>query len=185
MVSALDLAAELLRHGLLAVADAEDRHARLIDGGGSERRVPVEYRGGPAGEDHALRPHRPERLVRLLERHDFAIDFFFAHPPRDELGHLRPEIDDENLVVAGEPIDIGAAHEGGIEDGHPDLMCGAPCVRSRPVFPAGKPAASSPRPCNPPRPLPTPAQVTSAFQLLVALAVIAAAFLDPFQTAVG
>src|SRR5215469_16581504 len=30
-----------------------------------------------------------------------------------------------------------------------------------------------------------PAQVTSAFQLLVAFAVIAAAFLDPFQTAVG
>src|SRR5262249_4796194 len=30
-----------------------------------------------------------------------------------------------------------------------------------------------------------PDQVTSAFQLLVALAVVAAAFLDPFQTAVG
>src|SRR5262249_19585316 len=69
---------------------------------------------------------------------DFAIDLFFAHPSRDELGHLRAEIDDENLVVAGEPIDIGAAHEGGIEDGHPHPMCGAPGVRSRPVFPAGK-----------------------------------------------
>jgi len=48
------------------------------------------------------------------------------------------------FVVAGEPIGIGAAHEGGIEDGHPDLMCGARRVRSRPVFPPGK---ASREPC--------------------------------------
>src|SRR5262249_18180666 len=81
-------------------------------------------------------------LVRPLERHDFAIDFFFTHASRDELGHLRTEIDDENFVVAGEPIGIGAAHEGGIEDGHPDLMCGARPVRSRPVFAPEKLAVS-------------------------------------------
>src|SRR5262249_29168206 len=113
-----------------------------------------EHRSRAAGEDHALRPHRPEGLVRLLERHDFAIDLFFAHPPRDELGHLGAQIDDENLVVAGEPIGIGVAHEGGIEDGHPDLMCEAGRVRSRPVFLGGKtrrdrsPSSSTP----PPRP---------------------------------
>src|SRR5262249_59745472 len=105
---------------------------------------------------------------------------------RDELGHLRTQIDDQNLVVAGEPIGIGAAHEGRIEDGHPDLMCGAPRVRSRPLFPPAKPGmirplwSASRRPCNS-----AAKRGTSAFQLLVALAVIAAAFLDPFQTAVG
>src|SRR5262245_56992569 len=145
MVPALDLAAELLRHRLLAVADAEDRHARRIDGGRNERRVSVEHRGWTAGEDHAYRPHRFEDLVRLLERHDFAIDFFFAHSSRDELGHLRTEIDDENLVVAGEPIGIGAAHQGGIEDGHPDLMCWARPVPSMPVFRARKPAVTRAR----------------------------------------
>src|SRR5262245_7738980 len=163
MVPALDLAAELLRHRLFAVADAENRHTRRIDGGRSERRVPVEHRGWTAGEDHAFWPHRFEGLVRLLERHDFAIDLFFAHSSRDELGHLRTEIDDENLVVAGEPIGIGAAHEGGIEDGHPDLMCGARLVRSRPVFPPSKtsrdprPFVVKPpsRPLNSPRLLPT------------------------------
>src|SRR5262249_4847113 len=88
MVPALDLAAELLRHRLLAVADAENRHARLVDGGRSERRVVIEHRGWAAGEDHAFRPHRFEGLVRLRTRHDFAIDLFFAHSSRDELGHL-------------------------------------------------------------------------------------------------
>src|SRR5262245_20338622 len=172
MVPALDLAAELLRHRLLAVADAENRHARLVDGGRSERRVPVEHRGWAAGEDHAFRPHRLEGLVRLLKRHDFAIDLFFAHSSRDELGHLRTEIDDQNLVVAGEPIGIGAAHEGGIKDGHPDLMCGAPRVRSRPLFPPAKPAmirplsSSSRRPCNSPSPLPAAKRV--AFSLSAA-----------------
>src|SRR5262249_61156075 len=53
-------------------------------------------------------------------------------------GHLRTEIDDENPIVPGGPIGIGAAHKGGIEDGHPDLMCGARRVRSRPVFPPWK-----------------------------------------------
>ena len=76
---------------------------------------------GPAGQDHALRPHCPERLVRLLERHDLAIDLLLAHPPRDQLGHLRAEIDDEDLVVGGKPVRSDAAHEGGIEDGHLNL----------------------------------------------------------------
>src|SRR5260370_36036003 len=89
-------------------------------------------------------------------------------PPRSTLfpyttlfRSLRTEIDDENFVVAGEPIGIGAAHERGIEDGHPDLMCGAGRVRSRPVLPPGKgcrepcPFGVKPpsRPRHSPRPL--------------------------------
>ena len=49
VVPALDRAAELLRHRLLAVADAEDRHARRIDRGRRERRALLEHRGRPAG----------------------------------------------------------------------------------------------------------------------------------------
>ena len=47
----------------------------------------------------ALRLHLAQRRFGLLERHDLAIDTLLAHPPRDELGDLRAEIDDENLVV--------------------------------------------------------------------------------------
>ena len=35
----------------------------------------------------------------LLKRRDLAIDPLLAHPPGDQLGDLRAEIDDENLVV--------------------------------------------------------------------------------------
>ncbi len=99
MVAALDLAAELLRHGLLAVTNAEHRHAGLEDRVRRSGSVLVEHRGGPAGQDHALRPHLEEGLFRLLERHDLAIDLLLAHPPGDELGDLRAEIDDQNFVV--------------------------------------------------------------------------------------
>ena len=57
------------------------------------------HRFRPAGEDHAARLHGVEGFGGLLERHDLAIDPLLAHAPRDQLGHLRAEIDDENLVV--------------------------------------------------------------------------------------
>ena len=99
VMAGLDLAAELLRHGLLAVTDAEHRHAGLIDRHRRQRRVPVEHRCRSPGQDNAFWLHLAERRFRLLKRHDFAIDLFLAHPPRDELGDLRAEVDDENLVV--------------------------------------------------------------------------------------
>ena len=42
MMAGFDLAAELVRHGLLAVADAEHRHAGLIDRHRRQRRILVE-----------------------------------------------------------------------------------------------------------------------------------------------
>jgi hypothetical protein len=70
MMTALDLAAELLRHGLLAVADAEQRHAGLIDRLWRQRCVFVEDGGGPAGKDHRLRLHLTEHLFGFLVRYD-------------------------------------------------------------------------------------------------------------------
>ena len=99
VMPALDLAAELLRHRLLAVADAEHRHAGVINRLWCKRRILVEHRGGPAGEDHAARLHRRERRRRVLERHDLGIDPLLADTPRDQLGHLGAEIDNENFVV--------------------------------------------------------------------------------------
>ena len=104
VVAALDPAAELLRHGLLAVADAEHRDARLIDRFRRERRVTIEHRGRSARQDHAFRPHRRERAFGLLERHDLGINPLLAHAPRDQLRHLGAEIDDEDLVVHGAPL---------------------------------------------------------------------------------
>ena len=101
MMAALDLAAELLRHRLLAVADAKDRNAGLVERRRRQRRAFLVHRRRPAGQDHRLRPHLAKRAFGLLERHDFRIHALLAHAPRDELGHLRAEIDDQNFVVAG------------------------------------------------------------------------------------
>src|SRR5262249_9092190 len=132
MVPAFHRAAQLLRHGLLAVADAEDRHARRIDRLRRKRRALLKHRGRPPGQDHALRSQPREGLAGLLKRHNFAINFLFTDAPGNKLSDLRAQIDDENLIVPSEPVSIGIAREGGIEKAHFETMCEARAIGSRP-----------------------------------------------------
>jgi len=104
MMATLDLAAELLRHRLLAVTDAEQRHTGVVYRLRREWRVLVENRGRAAGKDHRLGVHFAEGFFGLLERHDLAIDLLLPNPARDELGNLGAEIDDQNLVVHGRRV---------------------------------------------------------------------------------
>ncbi len=99
MVPALDMAAELMRHRHLAVADAEHGNAGIEDGLRRARRARFMHGLRPAGEDHRFRLHVAEGRFRLLERHDFRIDAHLAHPARDELGDLAAEIDNQNLFM--------------------------------------------------------------------------------------
>src|SRR5215469_12284907 len=69
----------------------------------------MEHRSRAAGKDHALGAHGSERGLRVLIGNDLAIDFLLAHPPGDELGHLRAEIDDEYLVVHGSVCSVCVA----------------------------------------------------------------------------
>ncbi len=52
-----------------------------------------------AGKDHALRPEAAHKVVADVVRMDLAIDLGLAHPPRDQLRVLRPEIQDEDALV--------------------------------------------------------------------------------------
>ena len=99
VMAALDRAAELRRHRHLAVADAEHRHAGVEDRLRRARRAGLVNRRGAAGEDDAARLHRGEGGGGFVEGDDLAVDPLLAHAPGDELGDLRAEIDDENLVV--------------------------------------------------------------------------------------
>ena len=99
MMPALDRAAELRRHGHLAVADAEHRHARVEDLLRRARGARLVHGFRPAREDDAVRLHRVEGFFGFLERHDLGIDPLLADAPRDQLGDLGAEIDDQNLVV--------------------------------------------------------------------------------------
>ena len=102
VVAGLDLAAELLRHGLLAVADAQHRHVGGEDGGIGGGRLALDHRGRAAGQDDAARVELLDlRGVDGLEGMDLAVDAGFAHAPGDQLGDLGTEIDDQQTVAHG------------------------------------------------------------------------------------
>jgi len=96
IVAALDLAAELLRHRHLAVADAEHGNARVEHRLRRAGRTLFHHARRTAGEDDGLRFVRGERAFRFLEWDNLAIDARFAHTACDQLGHLRAEIDHED-----------------------------------------------------------------------------------------
>ena len=98
MIAALDPAAELGAHGLLAVADAEHRHAQGKHRFRRARGVLVGDRGRTAGQNHRLGAKGADAFLGDAERVDFTINTTLPHPPGDELGHLRPEIKNENAI---------------------------------------------------------------------------------------
>ena len=108
----------------------------------------VEHRGRTAGEDDRLSAaSRGKRGFGLLERHDLAIDLLLAHPPRDELGDLRAEIDDEDFVVRGDwaydAAVIGAGQERGVQSIMPN---GAARRQKTRRCRSGAASSASPRP---------------------------------------
>ena len=102
-VRGADPAPQLGAHGLLAVADAEDRHAAREHRPGRARREVVHRRRGSPGQDD--RPQvgagRRQRRFGAIERRDLAIDATFAHAPGDELRVLRTEIDHQDALGHG------------------------------------------------------------------------------------
>ena len=101
-VAALDVAAQHLHHDLLAVADAQHRHAQLEDYCWRAGRSVVDDRSRTTGQDHRLRGEVVQEGIRhQVERMDFAIDVQFTQAPRDQLRHLGAEVDDEEAVVLG------------------------------------------------------------------------------------
>ena len=100
-VPAFDLAAQRRHHGLLAVADAEHRHAGIEHRLRRSRRARLMHAGRAAGQDDGARRACGKRRFRLVVRHDLRIDARLAHAPRDQLRHLAAEIDDQHPVVLG------------------------------------------------------------------------------------
>src|SRR5215470_15814493 len=95
----LDLATELLGHGLHAVADAEDRHAEIPHRLPDARRPAVIDGSRTAREDDATRGELADESVGNVVRMELAVDVRLAHATRDQLGVLCAEIEDEDPVV--------------------------------------------------------------------------------------
>ncbi len=92
----LDRAAQLRRHRLHAVADAEHRHALRPHGVGRARRIALGHAVGPAREHDALRCEAPHEIVADVVRMNLAVDVRLAQPARDELRVLRAEIENQD-----------------------------------------------------------------------------------------
>ncbi len=78
-----DLAAQFGRHGLHAVANAEDGHAELEDRVRDARRVVEVHRLRSARQDHAGRPERSDGVVVHVPGMNFRVDAALAHAARD------------------------------------------------------------------------------------------------------
>jgi hypothetical protein len=105
MVRGLDLTAELGAERLLAIADAQNRHAEIEHGRGRARGIRGDHRGRAAGQDDGAWFEGADPRFVAVEGKDLAIDAAFAHPPRDQLRHLGAEIEDKHTVGhARDPI---------------------------------------------------------------------------------
>ena len=93
---AADFAAEVMGEELHAVADAEDGDAEVEQGRVELRGVRLVHARRPAGEDDALRVELPDAIGREIAADDLTEDVQLPHPPGDELGELRAEVEDED-----------------------------------------------------------------------------------------
>lgn len=91
-------AAQLARHGLHAVADAEYRHAGLEDGLGDPRAVVHRHGLRPAGEDKTGRTEIADRRLRGVPGVDLAVYPRLAHTAGDQLSVLGAEIENEDAM---------------------------------------------------------------------------------------
>ncbi len=96
---ALDAAAQLERHRLHPVTDAEHRDPELEQLRTQLGRALAVDRRRTAGEDQPARRAPLDLLERRVVRQQLGEHAALAHPPRDQLRVLAPEVEDENLVV--------------------------------------------------------------------------------------
>jgi hypothetical protein len=94
-----NLAPQLRRHGLHAVADAQDRYAQFEHGLRHARGFFLVNGTGPARQNDAFRLERADELVSHIVGVQFAIDAGFPDAPGDELGVLGTEVEDEYFFV--------------------------------------------------------------------------------------
>ncbi len=109
----LHRAAERGGHRLEAVADTEDRDARVEQLRIDLRRAVGVDAGGTAGEHDGGRVAARDVLDRGVVRDDLGVDLRLPHPSRDQLGVLGAVIDNENRPLAlaiGAPVACGTGH---------------------------------------------------------------------------
>ena len=109
-----DRAAERVRHQLHAVADAQHRDADVEHGRVALRRAGVGHALRTARQDDAGRTPRANLLGRCVRRPDLRVHRELAKPTRDELCVLRPEVENDDGLVAHRNDPPGACRRSGV-----------------------------------------------------------------------
>src|SRR5258705_9743398 len=97
--STLDAAAELSRHRLHAIADAEHRRAQRPGGLRCSGSVAFRNAARSAGKDDAARRECADEIVADVVRVDLAVDVQLSKPAGDQLRVLRTEVEDQNPAM--------------------------------------------------------------------------------------
>ena len=103
----LDVAAEVARHQLHAVTDAERRDAELEHVGVHLRRPLGVDRGRAAGEDQRERIARAHLGRRDAVADELRVDAGLAHAARDQLAVLAAEVEHEHRPLLGRRVGTG------------------------------------------------------------------------------
>ncbi|CRF28712.1 Uncharacterised protein [Mycobacterium tuberculosis] len=97
--SALHFALQLMSHHLHAVANAEDRHAELVNGRIYQRRLFPVHAGRTAREDDAFRLKLADFVNRGVIWQQLAVHAQIADPARDQLVILSSEVEHHNHFI--------------------------------------------------------------------------------------
>jgi hypothetical protein len=92
----LDRTAQLRRHGLHSVADAEHRDSRRPYACRCPRRFTVDDAVRASRKNDPRRRELADERLRYVERMDFTIHVQLAHAAGDELSVLRAEIENQD-----------------------------------------------------------------------------------------
>src|SRR5690606_26592007 len=123
LVRGLGRAAQLHRHGLHAIADAEYWQARIEHFLRRARRTPDRGRLRATGQGDALGRERGDLGRVVVPGPDLAVDADLADAAGDQLGVLRAEVEDEDLVA----MDVGHWVQLAV-DGAPGGRAACPCL---------------------------------------------------------
>src|SRR5205814_1047402 len=109
----------------------------LIDLGWRQRGRVLVHGGRAAREDDRRRSELGEARGADIVRQDLAIDPALPHPPRDELGHLAAEIEDEDFLchsrapsLSETPVSATLARRSQMATKNPSVPCFAGVSRS-------------------------------------------------------
>ena len=99
-VAAFNPAAQAMHHHLLAIANAQNRHAKRKHAGRRHRRAIGKNRAWATRQNNRKRRKiGQKRIINPVERMNFAIDIQLAQAARNKLRNLAAKVDDKQFLV--------------------------------------------------------------------------------------